>query len=60
MPRSFRWLRAGVKSKRLSVNISADLARWIAEQTLAEGVNATEIVNRALEAARERQPEPRI
>ena len=60
MSRSFRWLRAGVKSKRLSVNISADLASWLAEQTLAEGVNATEIVNRALEAARERQPEPRI
>ena len=59
-PKSFRWLRAGVKTKRLSVHIPADLARWIAEQTRVEGVNATEIVNRALQAARERQPEPRI
>ena len=58
-PRTFRWPRAGAATKTLTLQIPADLASWVAEQTRVEGVNATEIVNRALQAARERS-EPRI
>lgn len=46
--RSFHWLRAGQDTKTISVRVPAELALWISEQTRGEGINATWLVNRAL------------
>ena len=48
----FRWVRSNQRTKTLSVRVPVELAEWLAERTRQEGVNVTEIVNRALETER--------